>query len=143
MKKILIGVLIAIISITAIVMIKIYTAKPEKYTAVIIDCSNMGLTRGMAPKVLDTTGKEIYPGAAASGMNMKEVVESGVVTYESSLDKARSHILAGSNPIIIKAKSLDGIIKSDPVIADSDAVELANADNTGKFLVERKVIFVQ
>src|SRR5262249_46739157 len=131
MKKWIIGAIISVFCLTAIIMVSIYT-KPEKYTAVIVDCSGMGLTRAMSPKVFNSGGQEIYPGPAAEGMNMKEVIESGVVTYENSVENARKHIIAGSNPLILKAKSIDGIIKSDPVIEDSDAIKLTNADNTSK-----------
>jgi hypothetical protein len=140
MKKLLIIGLISVFSLGTINAASIQAG--GNYTSVIVDCSSLGLVRAMSPIVRNGTGEEVYPASAADTMNMKTVLEGGVVTYEKSVDKAVKNKLAGGNPLILKAISIEGILKSDPVISRLDSIRLALANSEGRFLNKRKVILV-
>lgn len=140
MKKLLITTLVSLFSVGALSAGSVYA--DEDYTSVIIDCSNMGLTKAMAPVIVDEKGQEIYPGSAAATMDMKAVLDGSIVSYEKSLEKAHINKLAGKKPLRIKASAVKGILSSDPMLSRLESIRLALANNQTKFLSQRKVILI-
>ena len=140
MKKLFIGALVSLFSVGFINAGSLQAS--ENYTSVIIDCSQLGLSKTMAPVVVNDKGDELYPGAAGATMDMKAVLDGTIVSYEKDLNKARINKTAGNNPLIIKASAVKGILSSDPMLSRLDSIRLALANNEAKFLVKRKVIFI-
>lgn len=140
MKKLLVTTLVSLFSIAGLSAGAVHA--DDDYTSVIIDCSNLGLNKAMSPVVIDQKGNEIYPGSAGNEMDMKDVLDGSIVSYEKSMLKANSNKAAGKKPLIIKAKAVKGILSSDPELSRLDTIRLSLANNQAKFLSKRKVIFI-
>lgn len=115
--------------------------KPEKaYTSLVIDAKGLDLERSISPKICKEDESVIW---GDSEVTTDYAIEHGVVAYVHSLDDAEKSSRCGANPLIIKAiKCADGIIKSNPIVSDSDAELLLSENKKGKYLDEYKVIFV-
>lgn len=138
MKKLLLTALISVFSIGTMTTASL---ADENYTSLIIDCSELGLNKAMSPMVRSEKGQAVYPSdTIASQIKMEDVLSGSYITYQRNIDNAKIHKIAGKKPLIIKAISLDGILKSDPVISRLDAIRLSLANNEGKFLNRHKVI---
>lgn len=140
MKKFLVTSLVSLFSISVLSAGSVHA--DEDYTSVIIDCSNMGLTKAMSPVVINEKGEELYPGAAAATMDMKAVLDGSIVAYENSFEKASINKSAGNKPLIIKASAVKGILSSDPMLSRIESIRLALANNQSSFLSRRKVILI-
>lgn len=140
MKRLLVTTLVSLFSIAGLSAGAVHA--DTDYTSVIIDCSNLGLTKAMSPVVVDQKGNEIYPGAAGNEMSMHDILEGNLVSYETSMIKANVNKVAGKKPLILKATSVKGILSSDPELSRLDTIKLSLANNQSKFLSKRKVIFV-
>jgi hypothetical protein len=117
----------------------------EKYTSLIIDCSQLGLIRGMSPVVLTPDEYELYPSIIVDGLNQQNlasVMSNGLVTYANSLADAKNNKIAGKNPLVIRASDVKGILKTDAVIDPVDAAKLIMVNEKSNILDERKVILI-
>lgn len=111
------------------------------YTGVIIDSTGYRIERAMSPKIRRLDGSEVW---GTTNVDLELVAEKGIVSYCNSLDEAKKHWRAGSNPLIIRAIGRSGgKFFSDPVISDTD-VQILNYEN-GKshFLDQLQVIFIK
>lgn len=119
-------------------------AKPSEpgkpYTSLIIDASGFNLNRCMSPKIKQTDGTEVW-GTVKVDMDFLE--DHGIVAYAKSIEDAKKSDRCGSNPMIVKALSVEGKTDSDPVIAPEDARLLIEENSKGKFLDKFDVIFIQ
>ena len=109
----------------------------SSYTGLIIDCSGLGLETAMSPVILNESGNPIY---GYQNLNYDAVVARGMVGYATN---ASNSSRAGSNPLRIKAKRLDGTKKCNPVISDEDASRILHANNSSHFLDSCAVVFIQ
>lgn len=116
--------------------------KREFYTSVIINCNGMSLGRSMSPVLFDNKYNEVYPSTYSKYMSTLDVMEGKVFIYEKTINSAKNNVKAGKKPLIVKAIDLEGLFKSNPVISREDSIKIKLADFDGKFLKEKKVIFV-
>ncbi|MBO6177946.1 MAG: hypothetical protein J6O04_02065 [Selenomonadaceae bacterium] len=116
----------------------------ENYTGVIIDAQGMNLSPTFSPVIYDENGRDIY---GAKNINPDFAVSQGMVSYAKDINDEAAKKRAGNNPLIIKAASVKGgaspqsMVNVVVTVADADKILLAN--ETGKFLVDCKVVFVR
>jgi hypothetical protein len=116
--------------------------KKDFYTSLIVNCKGLSLGKSMSPVLLDVKYNELYPSIYSKYMSTLDVMEGKVIKYEKDLDFAKASAIAGKKPLIIKPIDLEGLFKSNPVITREDSIKLRLADFDGKFLKDKKVIFV-
>lgn len=109
------------------------------YTGLIIDCRGLGLKPVMSPVIKNDAGVAIY---GHKNLNPDKVIANGMAdyAYDTSTNVAR----AGSNPLIIKAVSLDGgVLRGNPVVSTADANRILSENNVSHFLENTSVVFVR
>ena len=109
------------------------------YTGLIVDCRGLGLTKAMSPVIKDDSNQPIY---GYENLNYDNVVSQGMATYSTSTSEGVSR--AGSNPLVVKAISVEGIAsKCNPVVSAADASKILSANQTSHFLDKCAVVFVK
>lgn len=109
------------------------------YTGIIIDCRGLGLTRAMSPVIKNVAGKSIY---GHENLNYDVIIRQGMAGYTNSTADNVSR--AGSNPLTIKAVSVEGYgAKCNPVVSNEDASRILSANQSAHFLNRCAVVFVQ
>ena len=115
------------------------TKSAGNYTGVIIDCRGLGLTTAMSPVIKNDQGQSIY---GYKNLDYDMVISKGMASYTSSLTVNVSR--AGSNPLVIKAVSVEGYgAKCNPVISASDASLMLTENMSTHFLDKCSVVFVK
>lgn len=109
------------------------------FTSVIVDCRGLGIDAIMSPKLLDTTGREVY---GTVRVTPEYAIETGIVGYPRSMAEALRSARAGSHPLIVKALRAGDKFRFNPVIALEDADRVLAANNRDKFLEQTRVIFL-
>lgn len=110
------------------------------HTGVIVDAAGMGAKQAMAPGIVSESGQEIYIGKVA--FDEQEVLSKGCVAYAKSVAAARENGRAGSNPLVLRPKSIKGPFRADFVLKAPDAQKLIEADQRGEFLKDLAVVIV-
>ncbi|MBK1646490.1 hypothetical protein CKO25_17930 [Thiocapsa imhoffii] len=108
------------------------------YTGLIIDASGKSIEEAMFPRILDPNGQVLYD---LSSVDPNVAVTSGICAYRPSLDKAKQDPRAGSNPLIIAAAEAAGSGRSDLVLDDAAAAQIAALANS-ELLRDAKVVVV-
>ena len=109
------------------------------YTGVIIDCRGLGLKPVMSPVIKNDAGVSIY---GHKNINPDKVIANGMADY--AYDTSSNVARAGSNPLIIKAVSLDGgVLRGNPVVSTADANRILSENNVSHFLENTNVVFVR
>ncbi|MBR2179199.1 MAG: LPP20 family lipoprotein [Selenomonadaceae bacterium] len=108
------------------------------YTGLIIDCRGLGLKPVMSPVIKNNSGVPIY---GHKNLNPDKVIAQGMAdyTYDTNTGIAR----AGSNPLIVKAVSIDGNLRGNPVVSTEDANKILTENNISHFLENTNVVFVR
>ena len=107
-----------------------------QYTGLIVDCSGLGLQTAMAP-ALYTDGKKVVYGLA--NFSHEQVINRGYVGYSNSASSGVQR--AGSNPMIVKAQSVEHFF--NPVISKDDAAKILAENQMNGFLSTGNVVFVK
>ena len=103
-------------------------------TGLIVDCSGMGLRPAMSPVIKNDLGTPIY---GHKNLDSRAVISNGMASYTKDINNAAR---AGSNPLVVRAVSLDG---SNPVISAADANRVLLENEVSKFLDRTNVVFVR
>jgi hypothetical protein len=109
---------------------------PGGATGLLVDARGKGVVPGLAPRVLDENGQEVY----SAGTVAPEARKSrGPVAYARDPDAARRDLAEriGDRPMVVRALRADG---ADVVIANADAEALRKAPPA--FLSEGRVVIV-
>lgn len=106
------------------------------YTGLIVDCSGMGLQTAMAPAVFTEGRKVVY---GLENFSHDQVINRGYVGYSKSLTSGVER--AGSNPMIVKAESIDKFCS--PVVSKEDAAKILAENQMNGFLSTGNVVFVK
>lgn len=106
------------------------------YTGLIVDCRGLGLQPVMSAVIKNESGQPIY---GYKNLNYDMVVEKGMVGYTSDITRAPR---AGSNPLVVKALSLDNH-NGNPVISTADANRVLIENGATGFLNQTNVVFVR
>ena len=107
-----------------------------QYTGLIVDCSGLGLQTAMAP-ALYTDGKKVVYGL--ENFSHEQVINRGYVGYSNSASSGVQR--AGSNPMIVKAQSVEHFFS--PVISKDDAAKILAENQMNGFLSTGNVVFVK
>lgn len=113
--------------------------KPDVYTGLIIDCSDVQLRPALAPKILSKSGAEIY---GSANVSRDFAVQQGMLGYLKDIEKAKATSRVQNNPYIIKAIGVQGTNKADIVISDEDAAKVKELSSNLNFLRECRVIAI-
>lgn len=109
------------------------------FTAVLVDCRGLGIQAVMSPKLLDTTGREVY---GTVRVTPEYAIETGIVGYPRSMAEAIRGARAGSHPLIVRALRAADKHRFHPVISIEDADRILAANNRDRFLERTAVIFL-
>jgi len=113
--------------------------KPGTVTGLIIDSRGLGVRPAMSPKIVDQRGQPVYgPG----NFTREYAIKFGVAGYSKDLEKALQDPRVVGNPLVVKGMGTEGTNKTDVVIANTDAFRVKNADQTGQFLSNCKVMIL-
>lgn len=107
-----------------------------QYTGLIVDCSGMGLQTAMAPAVFTEGRKVVY---GLENFSHDQVINRGYVGYSKSLTAGVER--AGSNPMIVKAESIDKFCS--PVVSKEDAAKILAENQMNGFLSTGNVVFIK
>lgn len=113
--------------------------KLKDYTGIIINTINLDVKPAMAPKIYSANGKVVY---SVSTLNTKQVITSGIVDYERSVNAAKANPKVGSNPLIISAQDLRGATKTDLVLSNDTARKVAQVGRNNNIFKKAKIIVV-
>lgn len=131
--------------------VKIYSENPRKYypinksdkpyTGLIIDAMGFKLDKCMSPKIRLENGDVVWTG---SNFTMDTLFEKGILSYASSMEKAKAHERAGSNPLIIRCVSVmgNGTGRYDVCLTADDAAYMKEANRKDKFLDNFNIVAV-
>ena len=106
------------------------------FTGLVVDCRGLGLKPVMSPVIKNAEGQAIY---GYKNLDYDKVVSEGMAAYTSSPDKISR---AGSNPLVVKAVSLDNH-NGNPVISVADANRVLMENGKTAFLDNLKVVFLR
>lgn len=112
----------------------------EGITGLVIVAEKLGARPAMFPRILESSsGREVYgPDLVDRG----EAMQSGVVGYATSVQKARANPRVGASPMVVKAIRAEGMNKANLVVSYQDAVRIFAADVRGDFLRRCRVVVV-
>lgn len=108
-----------------------------KNTGLIVDAKGLAPTPALAPRLLDSAGKEIY---ASEYVSKEAIKANGIAGYLKSVDEAKASARVGERPLVVRAVRLAGA--SDLVLDDADAAQLRDPKGNVTFLGEGRVIIV-
>lgn len=109
------------------------------FTSLIVDCRGLGIKAIMSPKLMDSTGREVY---GTVRVTPEYAIETGIVGYPRSMGQALASARAGSHPLIVKAFRAGDRFRYNPVISLEDADRVLAANNRDRFLEQTRVIFL-
>ena len=115
---------------------------PEPYTGLLVDARGLDLQPSMAPRLLTSSGREIYNAGFA---DREYATQMGVVGYDKDMERAmKSDRLGGEKgrPLVVKAYEVSGPLNGDAVIDEEEGVWVRMADSQQNFLSECRVVFL-
>ena len=108
------------------------------YTGLIVDCRGLGLKPVMSPVIKNDSGQPIY---GYKNLDYDKVISQGMASYSYNINSGVER--AGSNPLIVKAVSLEGVYRGNPVVSVSDANRILAENSVSHFLESTNVVFIR
>jgi hypothetical protein len=109
------------------------------FTSLLVDCRGLSIEAIMSPKLLDTTGREVY---GTIRVTAEYAIDTGIVGYPRSMAEALHTARAGAHPLIVKGLRAGDKHRFNPVISLEDADRVLAANNRDHFLEQTRVIFL-
>jgi hypothetical protein len=109
------------------------------FTSVLVDCRGLNIEAVMSPKLMDTTGREVY---GTVHVTPDYAIETGIVGYPRSMRDALRTARAGAHPLIVRALRAADPHRFNPVISLEDADRILAANNRSHFLEQTRVVFL-
>mgnify|MGYP003327039389 FL=1 len=107
-------------------------------TGLIVDARGLGLRPAMSPKIMDQNGGIVYgPG----NFTREYAVKMGVAGYSKNLEQAQQNPRVTGNPLVVKGIGVQGANGADLVLASGDVARVKNADSSGNFLGNCKILW--
>ena len=106
------------------------------YTGLIVDCRGLGLKPVMSPVIKNVEGTPIY---GYKNLDYDKVISNGMAGYTTDITRAAR---AGSNPLVVKAVSLDNH-NGNPVLSLADANRVLIENGATGFLDNASVVFLR
>jgi hypothetical protein len=107
------------------------------YTGLIVDCRGLGLNPIMSPVVKNENGESIY---GHKNLDSDFVIAHGMASYTKDIANGTSR--AGSNPLVVKAVSLQSH-NCYPVVSVADANRILIENRATGFLEKTNVVFIR
>ena len=114
-------------------------AQPQIFTGLIVDARGLGIRPALAPKIVDQNGKEVYGSAMVS---REWAIQQGMVGYAKDPEKAKTNERVSPNPLFIKGLKVEGPNKTDVVISNENASQLASMTENLSFLRKCQVMIL-
>ncbi|SHI57458.1 hypothetical protein ACQ0P8_01610 [Halodesulfovibrio aestuarii] len=114
-------------------------ALPTAYTGLLIDARELGISPAITFTVADEEGHILY---SPRVVNRDVALKNGMVEYAGTWEEAIASKRTSSNPLVLKAVSVQGKMHSNIVISDEQALLLKQINNAHKFLEEGRVVVV-
>jgi hypothetical protein len=109
------------------------------FTSVIVDCRGLRIDAIMSPKLMDTSGREVY---GTVRVTPEYAIETGIVSYPRSMSEALRSARAGGHPLIVRALRANDKFRFNPCISAEDGDRILAANNHDRFLESTRVIFL-
>lgn len=109
----------------------------EKYTGIVIDCTELKINPCFFPKVVNENMQEVYSFNFADSLR---VADHGLVSYSSSMDLENE--LIGNNPMRIRALATLGANQTDIKISLADSRRIHGSQNNLRLLRECRVAII-
>ena len=107
----------------------------DKYTGLIIDCTNLKLNPTLSPILKNDKDQLIY-----GYKNLPyDILINGLVAYSKGVNNVNR---AGQKPLIIKAVALDKNNRSNPIVSIADSDKILVANQNSHFLNKGAVVFI-
>jgi TolB-like protein len=111
---------------------------PDAYTGLIVDAYDLPLARAMSPRILDESGRVVYPDPKHLP-DYDYLLDKGLASYcESARDAKR----AGRRPLIVRGIDIAGNVNGDIVVTNRTAERIREANRRGQFLARWSVCFL-
>ena len=114
-------------------------AYTSRHTGLIVDCSGLGLKPVMSPVIKNDSGQAIY---GHQNLDYDKIIEIGMASYVKDVRDISAAARAGSNPIVVKALSVENH-NANPIVTISDADSILIANQGDHFLDNCAVVFVR
>ncbi|MCX5725815.1 MAG: hypothetical protein NT030_01300 [Candidatus Saganbacteria bacterium] len=115
--------------------------KASEYTGLIVDAHGLDVWPGMSPKIIDTSGREIY---GTMNIDPDYVIEKGIVSYVDSIAEAIEQGLVGSDPLIVRAAARGhDPAKTNIIINKEDGDRILKENTRSGFLESLKVAIIR
>ena len=109
------------------------------FTAVIVDCRNLGIEAAMAPKLMEDNGKEVY---GTVRVDPDYAIAVGIVGYPRSMGEALRGARSGAHPLIVRATGAGDKHRFNPTVSDADGERILAANARDHFLERTSVVFL-
>jgi TolB-like protein len=103
--------------------------EPDAYTGLIIDARDLPLERQMGPRILDESGRVLYPDPDHVP-DIDYLEDHGMVDYPTDRRNAER---AGKNPLVVPALDVLGAGHDDVVVSNETAERIREANRHGYF----------
>lgn len=115
------------------------TAFHSGYTGLVIDARGLSARPAMSPRVFDENGNEVYGSAFVA---RDYAIQQGMAGYAKDINKAAGNPRVGENPLVVKAKAVQGASRTDLVLSNADADSLRRIAENSKMLEQTRVMIV-
>lgn len=109
------------------------------YTGLLIDARDVGVQPAITVSVVDEAGNVLY---SPRSVDRDAALRYGMAEYVANWEEALASKRALTNPLVLKALSSQGRMKSNIVISDEQARLLEQINNGQNFLEQGRVIIV-
>lgn len=109
------------------------------YTGLLIDARDVGVKPAITVSVVDEAGNVLY---SPRSVDRDAALKYGMAEYVANWEEALASKRALTNPLVLKALSSQGRMKSNIVISDEQARLLEQINNGQNFLEQGRVIIV-
>ena len=109
------------------------------FTSVIVDCRGLNIDAIMSPKLMDTSGREVY---GTLRVTPEYAIETGIVGYPRSMAEALRGARAGAHPLIVRALRANDKFRFNPCLSREDGDRILAANDRDHFLEATRVIFL-
>lgn len=103
---------------------KTSAAPGDGTTGVIINAAGLDVAPGLAPRILDESGAEVFSAANVEKENVVKAEGGGVCGYSVNLESAKKDPRVAGKPLVIKAVRVPDKGSADLVISNGDAAKL-------------------
>lgn len=112
---------------------------PIAYTGLLIDAREVGIQPAITVTIADEAGNVLY---SPRVVNRNVALKNGMVEYAGTWEEALASERSSSNPLVLKAVSVQGKTRSNIVISNEQAQLLKQINNAHNFLEKGRVVVV-